>query len=191
MQKETVKCYKVIETEWEPTDGLRAIEEVEYEERLIRNERTTTERTRLWGFVDENGEISIEIKYHCVWKFRDGLSKVRLGNQWGVIDISGAEVIPVRYQALFSLPDGMIQVQLNGKWGYLNRRGETVINCRYDYIFPFRNGFAGVKQDGKYGFINIGGEEVTGIEFDEIWLLASDKSVRVRVGVQWKVIYLP
>lgn len=175
-----IRRYKVIETQWEPTEGLRAIEEVEYEEKTDKGKRTTTEQSRLWGFVDDNGELVIEVKYHCVWKFRDGVSKVRLGNKWGAINTSGQEVIPIKYQTLNFTSDGMVQIQFNGQWGCIRRDGTTVIEPKYDYIFPFKGSFAGIKKNNKYGFVNLDGEEIIKPCFDEIGIISPDGSVNVR-----------
>lgn len=185
-----IRHYKVIETEWEPTEGLRALEEVEYEEKIEKGKRTTTEQSRRWGFVDDNGVLVIDIKYHCVWKFRDGLSKVRLNNSWGVIDTMGNVVVPIKYQTLHFTSDGMIQVQISGKWGFLDRSGSTVIDPQYDYIFPFRESFAGIKINDKYGFVDIKGNEIISPQFDEIGLISPDGSVKVRIADTYKSINL-
>lgn len=184
------RLYKVVETEWDPTEGLRAIEEVEYEEKMEKGKRETKELSRCWGFVDENGSLVIDIKYHCVWKFRDGLSKVCIGSKWGVIDTAGRVVIPINYQTLHFTSDGLVQVQVLGKWGCLNRDGSAVVEPRYDYIFPFRESFAGVKKGCKYGFVDIQGNEIIAPQFDEIGHISSDGSVKVRIGSTYKIINL-
>lgn len=94
---------------------------MEYEEKTKKGKQTSAEQSRLWGFVDDNGELVIEVKYHCVWKFKNGISKVRLDNKQGTINTSEQKVIPIKHQTLHFTYDGMVQIQFNGKWGYIRR----------------------------------------------------------------------
>jgi hypothetical protein len=182
--------YKVIETTWEPTEGLRAFEEVEWENYIQNDKPDRREIYRLWGFINDYGEVAIPLRFDCVWKFRDGLAKVREKGKWGAIDRTGTEVIPIKYQTLHFTSDELVQVQVGGKWGVLARDGSVVVEPCWEYVFPFHGEFAGVKLDGKYGFVNRMDAVVVAPQFDEIGLPDADGRVKVRTGMEWRIINL-
>ena len=169
---------------------LAAFEEVEWEDYESNGKQDRREIYRLWGFVNDNGEITIPLRFDCVWKFSGGLAKVRERGRWGVIDRGGEAVIPIKYQTLHFTSDGLVQVRVDGKWGVLERDGSVVVEPRWDYVFPFRGEFAGVKLDGKYGFVNRRDEVSVDPRFDEIGLPGPDGRVKVRTGTEWTIINL-
>ncbi len=189
MDKEVENIERVIETEWEASEGLQAFEMVKYGIKVsLEGERK--EISRAWGFKNGKGEIMISPIYSCVWKFQDGISKVCKNGKWGVIDKCGKVVVPIIYQTIYQTSDGMLQVQLLDKWGCLKKDGTTIVEPQYDYIFPFRGAFAGIKDGKKYGFIHLSGKVVIKPCFDEIGQISVDGTVKVHDGTMWKKIVL-
>lgn len=179
MDKKTERIYREMGVIWEATEGLQAVREDEKKETIENKKKTITNLGSYWGFINEDGQIVVDIKYHSVWKFRNGLAKVRLDNKWGMVNVSGFEVIPIIYQTLHHGHDEMIQVQFANKWGYIDKTGGTVIEIKYDYVlFPFRTPFAWIKTAGKYGFINLQGKEIVTPQFDSVGQISPDGYVK-------------
>lgn len=181
-QQRQQKIKKVIESEGEIIEGMRAFEEVTY---LIEAEKGK-EISRAWGFTNEDGVVEIPPVYDVVWNFKGGLAKVCRKGKWGLIDKCGEVVVPIECDALYETLDGMLQVQVKGQWGCLKKDGTPVVKPRYDYIFPFRFGFAAIKKDGRYGFVNLEDQEVVVPYFDEVGLISAGGVVKMRRGSQWK-----
>ena len=50
-----------------------------------------------WGFVNQQGQVVIPLKYSYAWSFRNGLAVVELNGQYGVVDKTGKELLPCVY----------------------------------------------------------------------------------------------
>ena len=50
-----------------------------------------------WGFVNQQGQVVIPLKYSYAWSFRKGLAVVELNGQYGVVDKTGKELLPCVY----------------------------------------------------------------------------------------------
>lgn len=60
----------------------------------------TIGNSRLWGFVNEQGEEVIPCRYNSVEEFHGGLSFVCLGHYFGAIDNNGTEIIPFQHKSI-------------------------------------------------------------------------------------------
>lgn len=60
----------------------------------------TIGNSRLWGFVNEQGEEVIPCRYNSVEEFHGGLSFVCLGHYFGAIDKNGTEIIPFQHKSI-------------------------------------------------------------------------------------------
>jgi hypothetical protein len=155
-----------------------------------------------WGFIDEQGNEAIPVKYDWVEPFRDGLAAVGLDGKSGYIDMSGQEVIPLLYDGTKRFSDGMICVfsgcdsvktgyfkdehfetsYFGGKCGLIDTTGREVIPCKYDWInpFPFNSDIYTVRLDGKYGFINRKtGQEIVQCKYDSVEFVLKEGLVKV------------
>lgn len=161
-KKEQIRNYKVLETQWDATEELAAVEEVEYEEKTEckqgRVEAIITEKSRLWGFFNENdGELVVPLMYHCVWKFNNGLSKVRLGNKWGLINRSNEVVVPIKYTMLYAIGNDLWQAQIGNKWGVIDSQNRIVVEIKWDWAYPPKDGKVRVRQGEDYYILNLDG----------------------------------
>ena len=83
------------------------------------------------GFVNEQGNEVVPLKYNNAGNFHEGLGPV-LKDKWGFVDQQGEEVIPLKYDEVWFFREGFAEVKLNGQWGYLDIMGKEVIPCVYD-----------------------------------------------------------
>ena len=68
-----------------------------------------------WGFINEEGEEAITLKYDNTSCFSKGFAGVQLNGKWGFINQKGKEITPIKYNDIYNFPDGFTQVKLNDK----------------------------------------------------------------------------
>ena len=120
-----------------------------YENRSVARNRISGSH-KLFGFVDINGNIIVDLIYNFATDFSEKKAAVRLldeGN-WFFIDKNGKQISKIP-EATYLSPfnDGYSIIQKNGKVGYINHDGKIVIPCKYDFVSPFKDGYAGVSFD--------------------------------------------
>lgn len=113
------------------------------------------------GFIDKDGNISIEPIYDSASDFRDGLASVCIGENWGVIDKSGKIVIPFEYKRRIIISEGFVIAGKADKSMVLNQLGEAVFETPYEAVTGFSEGLACVRNsEGKIGYIDTAGSIV-------------------------------
>jgi hypothetical protein len=110
------------------------------------------------GFLDDDGNEVIPIKYKAAKPFNEGLAGVKLHEKYGFINKQGDLVIPYNFDNVGCFSDGLAPVCVDNKWGYINKIGEIVIEPVYEEAFRFDDGLAKVILNKKTGFINTKGE---------------------------------
>lgn len=83
-------------------------------------------KEKLWGYIDEGGEMIIEPKFHDAWNFHEGLAVVRVDWARGFIDRDGKYVIEPKYQYAGPFRDGKAKVMLDDVWEYIDHEGKKV-----------------------------------------------------------------
>ncbi|MFP4662465.1 MAG: WG repeat-containing protein [Halanaerobiales bacterium] len=147
---------------------------------------TPFQENDLWGYKEQNDNISIEARYIFAYEFSEyGIAVVCDPLEgWIYIDKDGEFVIkPMivdNYYDEFS--EGLARFEEDGKIGFFNQKGQVVIDPIYEYAHPFKNGFAqvarGVKKErmgeytfievDKWGFINKKGELAIPYRYDKV-----------------------
>ncbi|MCY6371691.1 WG repeat-containing protein [Clostridium ganghwense] len=133
------------------------------------------------GYIDEKGNIAIQIKFDRAGDFSEGLAAVVVNKKIGYINKKGEFVIepqfdPLynpedvnwRYSAIFSrfkFSQGLAPIRKNKKWGYINQKGEFVIKPQFDCAGTFSEDLAPVMKGEKWGYINKKGEFVIEPQF--------------------------
>ena len=65
-----------------------------------------------WGYIDENGKLSIPYRFYRAGDFVEGLAPVQLGRHgWGVIDPSGEFVVQPHLGAIAEFSDGLARFE--------------------------------------------------------------------------------
>jgi WG containing repeat len=69
------------------------------------------------GFINQDGELAVPIKYDQTFQFGDGLCPVRLGKRWFFIDNTGREAITLPQNCLraASFKDGRAAIELGNQ----------------------------------------------------------------------------
>lgn len=135
-------------------EGLLGVEKVEGDKEL-------------WGFIDKNGQEVIACRYEDVFRFSDGLARVRRDNKFGFIDKTGKEVVSCEYYEAGPFSEGLAWVANDGMFGFIDKKGEVVIPLKYYRAYSFEGGMARVIVDNpevvenwKHHYIDKTGKEV-------------------------------
>jgi hypothetical protein len=97
----------------------------------------------LTGFLDVNGNVKIEPKFHWVDEFSEGLCAVSTDwktdepRLYGYIDTSGNQVIDFKYQHANKFENGIGKVQLNNLWGAVDKEGKEVVEIKHQYTSDY------------------------------------------------------
>jgi len=80
----------------------------------------------MYGFVDQQGEVVIPLKYDEAGEFHKGLVKVELNNKWGYLNTLGEVVIAARYDMVWGFDRGYSSVSLGSKHGLIDLQGNEL-----------------------------------------------------------------
>jgi uncharacterized protein YfaP (DUF2135 family) len=140
--------------------------------------RAAVQNAGLWGFIDEDGDVVIDLKYEdlkdvqdpvlyayavrdperVLRGFYENFAPVKLNGKWGYIDLYGNPLgRGFIYQDVWYFSEGYATVEIDGKYGLLNSTGNYVIEpntysyegINYDVVRPIYEGLAGVNWDGR------------------------------------------
>lgn len=132
--------------------------------------------TKLWGFIDNGGNLIIPMEYQSAESFHDGVACVRKNGLAGYIDKSGNTVIDFRFKTQEqesvdrSFYNGLaVAMDESGKYGYIDKSGNFTIPAKYLAAEPFLGDIAFVTSENQaytngYGssfLINTQGERIT------------------------------
>lgn len=137
---------------------------------------------KLWGYANQNGEITIAAKYKKCYKYAEnGLAPIYESKQFLFINTKGEEMTTeitgfkmiegfIGIGGLQGYNEGMVAVVKNKKWGFLNSQGAVAIELKYDKVSIFNSGFAIAKSGDAFFVVNKSGEEIeiAGAEFIDI-----------------------
>ncbi|MBX3149664.1 WG repeat-containing protein [Candidatus Obscuribacterales bacterium] len=95
-----------------------------------------------WGYIDVNGEFTIQPAFEDARPFSNGLAAVRLGGAWGFINKDGEWVVSPSYETVLSFREERAAVSLNGKIAFINLHGEAVTDFEFEQAGVFSDGLA-------------------------------------------------
>jgi uncharacterized protein YfaP (DUF2135 family) len=140
--------------------------------------RAAVQSAGLWGFIDESGEVVIDLQYEdlkdvqdpvlyayavrdpekVLRGFYEGFAPVKKNGKWGYIDTDGNSLGPgFVYQDIWYFSEGYATVETDNKYGLLDSAGRYIIEpntygydgINYDVVRPIYEGLAGVNWDGR------------------------------------------
>lgn len=124
-----------------------------------------------WGYIDESGRAVVELRYHALRDFVQGLAAAAVVNpegvetrllgrvrrpdlRWGYVDRQGREVIAPRFLEAGDFSEGLAPVDVGGadgsscgrtsKFGYVDLTGVFRIEPRFSVASGFQGGRARV-----------------------------------------------
>lgn len=142
-----------------------------------------------WGYMNDEGKMSIQAVYDNGTDFNDGFATVKKGTQFLIVDLKGRE-IPVSTPALDvrSFSEGLAPIRtMDKKFGFVNTNGELAIPSQFESVGYFTNGLAWAKTfDKKVGYIDKTGQWVIKPEFEAAKEFdAVSGLARVKKGEKW------
>lgn len=83
-------------------------------------------KEKLWGYIDREGKMVIEPRFHDAWNFHEGLAAVKIDWARGYIDTEGKYAVEPKYQYAGPFRDGKAKVMLDDIWEYIDHEGKKV-----------------------------------------------------------------
>ncbi len=115
-----------------------------------------------WGYINNKGEVKIELKYESAFDFSEGKAFVKEEGKIKFIDKEGDVVLEVTNASAVkpAFSEGMVPFMTAEGAGFLDAKGEVAIDPVFEDAEPFEDGLAIVKDKitQKWGFINKTGE---------------------------------
>ena len=111
------------------------------------------------GFINNKGQIIIDLVFEGVSSFSEGLARVFVGDKMGFIDTNGNFIIQPKFDMVSDFSENLAFASLGDKFGYIDKTGNFVIEPFYYSCSDFKNGYALVMQDviSKGSFIDKSG----------------------------------
>lgn len=127
-----------------------------------------------YGFIDEKGNVKINLDYHKVLDFSNGLVQVQRNHRdrtWGYLDKNGTFMIDPLYDETKPFTDGCGIVRINEHWGIVgtNRDKPEIIPIIYKAIQPVKDGrFKVQHENGLWAIFDKSGKALTGFNYKSI-----------------------
>jgi len=115
---------------------------------------------KLYGFINNKGEITIEPIYKNATEFSDGVAKgTTVEGKSYIIDTNNNIILNLDSNIYVKFENGLAQIRENNRYGFIDKSGNFVIESRFDSVLRGFNteGFAIVEKDNKYGTIDKSG----------------------------------
>ena len=118
----------------------------------------------LWGFLNIQGEESIEPKYDELIFNKGGLVFGRVPQSDGsvrfaLVNNRGKEITEAKYTDVVRFCEGYSAVKTAAGWGFIDANGIEVIRPQYDEVRNFSSGRAAVRKNNSWGFVSSTGAE--------------------------------
>jgi hypothetical protein len=148
-----------------------------------------------WGFVDADGRLAIDPRFHGIDAFSDGYAWVRLGgNDYAYVRADGRTVEPpeelgrLRDHEHTDVHDGLALVQTDDGFRFL-RLGESDGSTLFDQTFadarPFHDGVAPVLVSDRWGLVDESGAFVVSPRWVEMGAFGDGLAPVRTDGNQW------
>lgn len=121
-----------------------------------------------FGYIDQDGNEVIDLKYEGATLFDDGIAAVKKDNKWGAINKEDEVVIEFQYAIMSSYQEGFaIAKNDDGQWGMIDRSNNAYFKFAYEYLTPMNDeGVAIAKKNGMYGLLDQSGEAIVNFEYE-------------------------
>lgn len=129
------------------------------------------EQGNLCGFINQEGQEVIPLKYHAMYGYWQGLFAVETAQGVGVINAHGETVIPFEYQYIQLQTNGLIMAVKEKKVGFIDRNNQVVIPFKYQKIGGFEFGVCPVMLAGKCNCIDSTGKLLLDHWYKDVLLL--------------------
>ena len=113
--------------------------------------------------IDSVGRRIADVsKYTTVYKFHNGIAKVKMGikegktyrEYYGFINKEGNEFVPCIYNGADDFIGEYVKVKKGGYYGIINKSGVEIAPCVYTSIGDFKEGYAIARKGTDYGYFD-------------------------------------
>jgi hypothetical protein len=141
-----------------------------------------------WGFVNNNGQVSILPQFSGVSYFSDGLCGVmnRFG-KWGYVNRKGDLVIDYIFDNVYPFKDGVAKAANYGKWGVIDATGKYILPPEFDDV-DMDDVLYLVKRGKKWGWLGMDGKETISTQFADAYPFRGNNFAAVKSGEKWGYI---
>ena len=125
--------------------------------------------TKLYGWLDGQGNWAIAPTYTDARQFSEGLAAVKVGDYWGYINKSTLSAVQPKFPSIpepFS--EGVALVEVQAGSGYMLPDGSRAITDNFQWAKSFSGGLAAVRHDKRWGFIDHQGAWVIPAKYREV-----------------------
>lgn len=123
---------------------------------------------KMYGFINEKGEMVIPAKFEKTGNFSDNLAAASNGDHWGFIDTKGAWAIEPKFDHVKPFDSGVALVELEGEWMYIDRSGKKLDIAQGDKLYGFNDGVAFVRVGESVGLMNTKGKLIVEPKYKKI-----------------------
>ncbi|MDF3026109.1 MAG: hypothetical protein K0S23_416 [Fluviicola sp.] len=153
------------------------------------NQLFLVEVNEKWGYMNDEGKMSIPAVYDDGSDFNGGFAVAKKGTNFFILDVKGNET-PISTQAMDvrDFSEGLAPIRtMDKKFGFINTKGELAIPSQFESVGYFTNGLAWAKTfDKKVGYIDKTGQWVIKPEFEAAKEFdALSGMARVKKGEKW------
>jgi hypothetical protein len=106
-----------------------------------------------WGYVDERGQLVIQMQFRSAGEFADGRAAVRGAGLFGYINAMGDWVIEPMWDVATPFSEGLAVVYSDHRASVIDTNGRVIFSCDQAYIEPFEGGLAHVEADAGSGLV--------------------------------------
>ena len=141
-------------------NNFKWIREIRYEQiRPYNDGLSAFMQNGKWGFINEDGKVTIEPMYDDCKDFSNGVAAVKVENKWGYINASGQMIIKPRFEDCTSFHNNLATAkEFGSQWGVISKTGKSVAGFIFDSIGKFENGFAYAESMGTPYYIRTNGQ---------------------------------
>jgi hypothetical protein len=99
------------------------------------------------GFIDDRGQVVIDLEFDGVSSFSEGLARIFVGEKVGFIDTAGNIKIQPKFDIASDFSEGLASAKVGDKYGFIDIKGNFVIEPKFYSCSNFENEFALVMQE--------------------------------------------
>ncbi len=111
----------------------------------------------LWGYVDTNGIVAIDLTYQSAGSFFGGRAFVGTSSGVSCIDTEGNVLFTLDCERAFPYSDGLAKFQKDGLYGFVDPEGAIVVEPVWEDAGYASEGFISVSDGAAYGYIDYKG----------------------------------
>jgi hypothetical protein len=126
------------------------------------------EANNKWGYINNKGEIVIDLLYDDAGAFYGNAAIVEIGSKMQLINKKGQNVLDKSFDVLYrdETTFNLIYKE-NNKWGLMDDSGKKLTEALYDELNVFSYGLSRVRSGDLYGFIDKKGKTVVSLAYDD------------------------